>query len=174
MVSRLVMNLIGTSARAFDRAVRVLAAITLTALTFAVLLGVISRAFGDPVAWSDEASRILMIWVAALGWVLATRSRAHIRIRFFHDLLPPRAWGIVEIFINAAIVLFGLLLIVYGADLVSRNIDVEATSLPLSMAWLYFPLLVGGAATLAQALADCITVIARLRAGEPPRGEVTP
>ena len=115
-----------------------------------------------------------MIWVAAFGWVLATRSHAHIRICFFHDLLPPLAWGIVEIVINAAIVLFGLLLAVYGVDLVSRNIDVEATSLPLSMAWLYMPLLVGGAATFAQAAADCVTVVARLRGGQHPRGEMAP
>src|SRR5256885_11712278 len=102
------MPLIASLARIFDRTIRVLAGIALTALTLAVLLGVISRALNDPVAWTDEASRILMIWVAAFGWVLATRGHAHIRIRFFHDLLPPRAWGVVEIFINAAIVLFGL------------------------------------------------------------------
>jgi TRAP-type transport system small permease protein len=164
-------TLFPTITRAFDLAIKFLAGVALTALTFAVLLGVISRALNDPVAWTDEASRILMIWVAAFGWVLATRSHAHIRIRFFHDLLPPLAWGIVEIFINAAIVLFGLLLIVYGANLVQRNIDVEATSLPLSMAWLYLPLLVGGVATLAQALADCAAVIARLQAGKHPRSE---
>jgi len=165
------MPLINSIGRTFDLTIRFLAGAALTALTLAVLLGVISRALNDPVAWTDEASRILMIWVAAFGWVLATRSHAHIRIRFFHDLLPPFAWGIVEILINAAIVLFGLLLIVYGVNLVSRNIDVEATSLPLSMAWLYFPLLVGGVATLGQAAADCISVIARLRAGQHPRGE---
>src|SRR5258708_14091403 len=144
------MPFITSLARGFALATKFLAAATMTALTLAVLLGVISRALNDPVAWTDEASRMLMIWVAAFGWVLATHSHAHIRIRFFHDLLPQLAWGIVEIFINAAIVLFGLLLIVYGANLVQRNIDVEATSLPLSMAWLYFPLLIGGGATLAQ------------------------
>jgi TRAP-type C4-dicarboxylate transport system permease small subunit len=165
------MPLITSLARTLDLAIRVLAGLALTALTLAVLLGVVSRALNDPVAWTDEASRILMIWVAAFGWVLATRSHAHIRIRFFHDLLPPLAWGVVETFINAAIVLFGLLLIVYGANLVSRNIDVEATSLPLPMAWLYFPLMVGGVGTLAQAAADCAAVVARLRAGEHPRGE---
>jgi TRAP-type C4-dicarboxylate transport system permease small subunit len=153
--------------RGFDLATKLLAGVALAALTSAVLLGVISRALNDPVAWTDEASRFLMIWVAAFGWVLATRSHAHIRIRFFHDLLPPLAWGIVEIVINAAIVLFGLLLIVYGANLVQRNIDVEATSLPLSMAWLYLPLLVGGLATFGQAFADAATMAARLRGGEP-------
>jgi TRAP-type C4-dicarboxylate transport system permease small subunit len=168
------MPVITTLARAFDLAVRVLAAIAMAALTLAVLLGVISRALGDPVAWSDEASRILMIWVAALGWVLATRSRAHIRIRFFHDLLPPKWWGVSEILINAAIVLFGLLLVAYGVELVGRNLDVEATSVPLSMAWLYLPLLLGGLATALQAIAESTDVVTRLRAGLHPRDQVSP
>src|SRR5690348_6525492 len=98
------MPLITTLARFLDAATRALAAVTLTALTLAVLAGVISRALGDPYAWTDEASRILMIYVAALGWVLASRGRAHIRIRFFHDLLPARWWGVSETLINAAIV----------------------------------------------------------------------
>src|SRR6202142_2581434 len=111
------MPLITALARVLVLAVKLLAGVAITALTLAVLLGVVSRALNDPVAWTDEASRILMIWVAAFGWVLATRSRAHIRIRFFHDLLPPKWWGLSEIAINAAVVLFGLLLIVYGLDL---------------------------------------------------------
>src|SRR5207302_4815793 len=107
------MPLITSLARTFDLAIKVLAAVTMAALTLTVLLGVFSRAINDPVAWTDEASRILMIWVATLGWVLATRRHAHIRIRFFHDLLPPLLWGLTEIAIDAAIVLFGLLLIAY-------------------------------------------------------------
>src|SRR5438105_11574034 len=78
-------------------------------LTLCVLLGVVSRAFNDPFGWTEELSRFLMIWVAALGWVLATRRRAHIRIRFFHDLLP-RFWrSMAEIVMQLAVALFGML-----------------------------------------------------------------
>jgi len=165
------MALITTLTRAFDRALRALAAIAITAMALTVLAGVVSRALNDPLAWTDEGARILMIWVATLGWVLATRSRAHIRIRFFRDLLPPLPWGLSEIVINAAVVLFGLLLATYGIELVRRNLDVEATSLPLSMAWLYLPLLVGGVATALQAVAEATEVALRLRAGVHPGGE---
>ncbi len=165
------MVLITALARAFDATVRALAAVALTALTLAVLAGVVSRALGDPLAWTDEAARILMIYVAALGWVLASRGRAHIRIRFFHDLLPPRWWGVTEIIINAAIVLFGLLIAAYGVELIERNLDVEATSVPLAMAWLYLPLLIGGGATILQAVAESADVVMRMRAGRHPGGE---
>jgi len=165
------MPLMTTLARVGDAAIRFLAAVTLAALSFAVLAGVISRALGDPFAWTDEASRILMIWVAALGWVLASRGRAHIRIRFFHDLLPAKWWGLSELLINTAIVLFGLMIAAYGVELVARNLDVEATSVPLSMAWLYLPLLIGGAATILQAIAESTDVVMRMRAGLHPGGE---
>jgi TRAP-type C4-dicarboxylate transport system permease small subunit len=165
------MRLITALARVLDAAIRFLAAVTVAALALAVLAGVISRALGDPFAWTDEASRILMIYVAALGWVLASRGRAHIRIRFFHDLLPAKLWGASEIIINAAIVLFGLLIAAYGVELVARNLDVEATSVPLAMAWLYLPLLIGGAATILQAIAESVEVVTRMRAGLHPGGE---
>ena len=80
-----------------DRAIEWLAIGLTVALLAVVMLGVITRALGDPLIWTDEISRFLMVWVAVAGWLLATRRRAHIRIRFFHDLLPKRSWGAAEI-----------------------------------------------------------------------------
>ena len=118
-----------------------------------MLLGVVTRALGDPLIWTDEMSRFLMIWAACVGWMLATRKRSHIRIRYFHGKLPAPARRIVEILTQFSIALFGLLLIVHGAELVRRNYDMEATSVPLSMAVIYLPAMLGGAVALAEALA---------------------
>ena len=70
--------------RAVDFAIRTVAAVSIALLTAVVLIGVGSRALGDPYAWTDELSRLLMVWVSMFGWMLASRSHAHIRIRFFH------------------------------------------------------------------------------------------
>src|SRR5436189_3773296 len=81
-------------------------AIALTvALLTVVMLGVITRALNDPLIWTDEVSRFIMVWVAVAGWLLATRRRAHIRIRFFHDLLPKPAWRAAELVIQVAVLL---------------------------------------------------------------------
>jgi len=101
-----------------------------------------------------------VVWVAVAGWLLATRRRAHIRIRFFQDLLPKRAWRAAEIVIQCAIVLFGLLLAWYGLDVVIRNHDMEALSLPISLAWMYLPIVIAGLATAAQAVGE---ILARSR-----------
>jgi TRAP-type C4-dicarboxylate transport system permease small subunit len=145
-------------ARAVDLLVRGIAAVSIAVLSAVVLVGVGSRALGDPYAWTDELSRLLMVWVAMFGWMLASRRHAHIRIRFFHDLLPPFAWSIAEIVMQLSVVVFGLLVVLYGAELVERNHDVEAISLPFSMMWFYVPLVAAGGLAAVQAAVDIKSV----------------
>ena len=147
--------------RAVDFAIRTVAAVSIALLTAVVLIGVGSRALGDPYAWTDELSRLLMVWVSMFGWMLASRSHAHIRIRFFHDLMPPFAWSIAEIVMQFSAAVFGLLVVLYGAELIERNHDVEAISLPISNMWFYVPLVAGGALAAAQAVADMKSVWSR-------------
>jgi TRAP-type C4-dicarboxylate transport system permease small subunit len=144
-----------------DAAMRWLAGIAAAGLTLCVLLGVVSRAINDPLAWTDELSRFLMIWVAILGWMLATRRRAHIRIRFFHDLLPPFWWRVAEIAMQFAVAGFGLLVVAYGLELVARNRDVEATTVPLTIMWFYLPIVVAGLVATAQAVADIGAIVTK-------------
>jgi TRAP-type C4-dicarboxylate transport system permease small subunit len=148
-----------------DRAIQWLAIGLTVALLAVVMLGVITRALGDPLIWTDEISRFLMVWVAVAGWLLATRRRAHIRIRFFHDMLPKRAWGAAEIVIQCGILVLGAMLAWYGVDIVMRNRDMEALSLPLSLAWMYVPIVIAGLTTAAQATGE---IIERLRDGGLP------
>lgn len=145
-----------------DRAIQGLAIGLTVTLLVVVMLGVITRALGDPLIWTDEISRFLMVWVAVAGWLLATRRRAHIRIRFFHDMLPKRAWGAAEIAIQCGIVVLGALLAWYGVDIVMRNRDMEALSLPISLAWMYVPIVIAGLATATQAFGE---IVERLRDG---------
>ena len=138
--------------RLFDRALAVFGAALLVCLMTDVLLGVITRALGDPLDWTDEGARFLMVWLASTGWMIATRKRAHVRIRFFQNLLPVRLWGLVERVIQASLVLLGGVIAWFAVGLVGRNADLDATSLPISMAWIYVPLIPAGALMAAQAL----------------------
>ena len=114
-------------------------------------LGVVTRAAGDPLIWTDEISRFLMIWLAVFGWILASRRRSHVRIRFFQDLLPKPAWKVAEIAIQLALCVFGVGIMFYSVGLVIRNFDLEATTVPISFAWMYAPMILAGAVTAAQA-----------------------
>lgn len=142
--------------RVFDRTMEGLAAILIVVLLVVVTLGIVTRAFGEPLIWTDEMSRFLMLWLAVNGWILASRKRAHIRIRFFHDLLPPRAWRTAEIVMQLAMVAFGLMILSYSVHLVAVNWDLEATTVPLSMGLLYAPMLLAGLVTALQGAAELI------------------
>jgi TRAP-type transport system small permease protein len=140
----------------FDRGIAVLAGLVVVLLALAVLAGVVSRGLGEPFIWTDEAARFLMVWLACLGWILAGRSHSHIRVRFFLEKVPVRWRALVEIAMQAFVVLFGLLTAWYGAELVGRNLEIEATTLPIVMAWVYVPVVFTGLATAGQGLADLV------------------
>jgi TRAP-type C4-dicarboxylate transport system permease small subunit len=144
---------------AFDRGAAIVACGLVVALLADVSLGAITRSLGDPLIWTDELARFLMVWLAAAGWILASRKRLHVRIRFFQDLLPARGHRSVEFAIQLAMALFGALILVYGAGLVVKNRDLEATTLPIAMAWMYVPLLPAGAVTLAQAIGELVAAL---------------
>ena len=59
--------------------------------------------------------------------------------------------------------LFGALLLWKGADLVHTNFDLEATTLPITMSWVYLPIVIIGAAMALQALIE----LSELAKGKP-------
>ena len=142
--------------RLFDLALRGLACVLLLSLLCTVMAGIVTRALGNPLIWTDEGSRFLMAWLAATGWMIAGRSRAHVRIRFFHDLLPPCLWQATEVVIQLATVVFGLAIAGFGAMQVANNASIGATSLPVSMAFLYFPLIPASLLIAAQAAGNIV------------------
>jgi len=109
-----------------------------------------------------------MVWLAVFGWILASRTRVHVRIRYFQDHLPPGAHRAVEIVIQLALTLFGILLAWYSIGLVGRNHDLEATSLPISMAWMYVPMVLAGIVTALQGAVQAVAAVHRPRAIAPP------
>jgi TRAP-type C4-dicarboxylate transport system permease small subunit len=160
-------------AGAFDKATAFVACVLVAALLVCVSLGVITRAAGAPLIWTDEFSRFLMVWLAVFGGILASRKRLHVRIRYFQDLLPTRAHRAVELAIQLAVTLFGVLICAFSVGLVNKNLDLEATSLPISMSWMYVPMVLAGVVFAVQGAREIVEVLRRpkLRASsgaEPP------
>jgi TRAP-type C4-dicarboxylate transport system permease small subunit len=156
---------------AFDHAAAFASCVLVVALLGDVSLGAITRTMGDPLIWTDELARFLMVWLAVFGWIVASRKRLHVRIRFFQDLLPARGHRAVELAIQLAVAIFGALILIYGIGLVAKNLDLEATSLPISMAWMYVPLLPAGAVTLIQGLRELVKAFRARDAAPRPTGE---
>ena len=147
--------------RALDRLLQIAAGTLVVVLLGTVTAGIVSRAANQPLSWTDEASGFLMVWLACLGWMLATRHGAHIRIRVFQDMLPAASWRATEVTILLAVAALGAVIAWFAIGLIQRNADIESLALPISSAWLYVPLLPAGLVTVAQALADLVQLLRR-------------
>jgi TRAP-type transport system small permease protein len=141
-----------------DRGVAIAACTLLVALLIAVTSGILSRAVGRPFTWTDEAASYLMVWVSMFGWMVATRRMAHIRIRFFNDMLPTTGRRVLEVAFLAIAAGLGILVAWQGAHLVAVNLDVETITLHISTAWLYAPLIPAGLVMAGQAITEIINL----------------
>ena len=153
---------------AFDKVAAFAACVVVVALLGCVSLGVVTRSLGEPLIWTDELSRFLMVWLAVFGWVLASRKRIHVRIRYFQELLLAAAHKAVELAIQIALTLFGVMVCAFSLGLVAKNQDLEATTLPLSMAWMYAPMVLAGIVAALQGAREAIGVLKRAKPPAPP------
>ncbi len=143
--------------RRLDALLKILAATLVVVLLGTVTAGVVFRAINHPLSWTDEISGFLMVWLACLGWMIATRHGSHIRIRLLQDRLPAATWRATEVLIQLAVATIGAVVAYKSIHLVQVNADIEAVSLPVSTAWMYAPLIPAGALTVVQAVVDLWT-----------------
>lgn len=139
--------------------------ITLAAIAAICFVEVVLRyGFGESFSWYDEFVGYLLVWLTFLGAVLARLHRQHVGIENLLDRLPaPVARGLrlVNHFIMVAI---HLVLLVYGAQLVSRFLTDRAITLPIPMGAIYLVL------PLSATLMLMVELIHLVRLWEPATG----
>ncbi len=166
----------GSVVRLLDLALVVFGCALLVSLFGTVLLGIVTRALNEPLTWTDEAARFLMIWLACAGWIIAGRRRAHVRISFFIDRLPPGLRRATNFLLQVALLALGAVIGGFGVLLVRRNLDMDANSLPISAAWMYAPIVPAGAALVLQSLIqfwELLRVGPAAPGDQPPQGRIT-
>jgi TRAP-type transport system small permease protein len=127
---------------------RVLIAAAMAAMALITAANVATRYLTSiSLAFTEEFSVALMVIVALLGTSLAMAAGRHIRIGYFVDLPPPRAWRRAEIASLVLVVLMFGILAVWGASLTWDEYQFEIMSAGLDLPqWWYtgwMPLLSG-------------------------------
>lgn len=102
-----------------------------------VLVQVVARKFFEPLVWSEELARYLFIWVAFLGWIIATQRGSHVAIQQFSAAAGPRLRRALGLFSDAATLVLMAVLLRYGLQLVANNSDVDTVTLFFSYAVVY-------------------------------------
>jgi TRAP-type C4-dicarboxylate transport system permease small subunit len=93
-------------------------------------------------AWAEQAALLLMIWYVLFAAAAGVREGFHIRIAVFETMLTPRAQTVVRVAGHLLVGLFGLAMIVWGAELTvaTWQHDIPTLGLPRGVAYVPMPL----------------------------------
>ena len=141
---------------------------TVTAWAAAILLAgtgvmltyeVVARYFFNaPTIWAAELSQLFLIWACpvAMGWALSHRK--HIRVTAVTVQLPPRGRQVAEILSLLVVLVFSLVVVLYGWDIFFDSFERgRTTGTMLDMpAWLPEAAIPAGFALLALSALACL------------------
>lgn len=124
--------------RALEKAMKFLMA-AFSAIVFLVcFIQVVSRSvFQLSINWSQDIIRLCFIWAVFLGAAYCAKTNEQLNLDVVLSLLPDKTREIVEVIIQAAVLLFCVLLTVCGIEYVKSGMLQRAPYIPISMAW-YF------------------------------------
>ncbi|MGU3422901.1 TRAP transporter large permease [Methylobacterium sp. D54C] len=105
------------------------AAVLVAAEVVILFAGIVARALGHPIIWSDELASILFLWLAMLGSVVAIQRGEHMRLTFVVSTLSPRARAWCETLAIGAIFAFLALLMHAAYDYTEDQSFVETPAL---------------------------------------------
>ncbi|MFD1020190.1 TRAP transporter small permease [Thalassobacillus hwangdonensis] len=115
-----------------------IAAVFLFTMVLLVFLKVVTRVLiQSSFPWTEELSRYLMIWITFLGASIAFNYAAHIGVDFVVDKLPRMLKAVVQVIAAAACMVFFLLLIFKGFELMGRSMIQSSPALNLPMGYVY-------------------------------------
>ncbi len=148
--------------------------LSVTCLMLASLLAfyqVVTRfVFNEPSAWSEVASRSLIIWCVFLGAAHVFRQNEMMRVEVIFAVLPKRAHIALEYFVAGLCLLFFILLAYYSYQMGLRVRSQRLAGMDISIAWAYSALPVGSVFAVIALLGRLLDPAMRERDEAQPSG----
>ncbi len=114
------------------------------------LLGVLFRYIMDnPFEWTEEIARFLMLIVSFLGINIALRQKEHIAVSAIVELCSPKIARFFDYLSDLLIAFFLVMLLKQGYFMSVRTL-MSASSIDISMTWIYIFVPIGALLTLIQ------------------------
>jgi TRAP-type C4-dicarboxylate transport system permease small subunit len=124
--------------RLLERVAETAIVLLVIGMVIACLAQVIWRyALSDPLTWSEEAARYMLVWTSFLCAWLAWRARSHLGLDILVAQAPPRLRAGIERAVEAAVAGFCLLSIVVGQRMVEVGMWQPSAVLELPMGYVY-------------------------------------
>lgn len=104
-------------------------------ISILVFLSAVARTVGTPINWAQDVSLLAFGWLTFIGSDIIAKSGSLIRIDMLVNMFPKGVQKILMLIFDIFMVLFLLILIVYGFLLVSQSWNRTFNTLKLSYAW---------------------------------------
>ncbi|GHS87493.1 hypothetical protein AGMMS49957_07430 [Synergistales bacterium] len=116
--------------------------ITLTLMTLITILQIVCRLWFKALTWSEEVACFLLVFASFLGSTVAFKRGANIAVNFLIEALPKAIKKVTLAAIDLVGVAFFGALAWYGAVLCINQSAQLASSIPISMSYMYavFPI----------------------------------
>ena len=157
--------MIKTALRLIHYAEEALLALLLTAMILLSASQVVLRNFFDSgLYWGDSAVRVVVLWVAMLGAMIASRRNEHIRIDIASRFVSPRFKPSMSRFVSAFTCLVLLIFAWYSIEFVRYEFEDGTIAFGVVPAWLCEIIMPIGAGVMALRYA-ILTIV-------PPKDEL--
>ena len=142
--------MVKTALRWIHRAEELLLALLLTAMIVLAASQVVLRNFFDSgLYWGDSAVRVVVLWVAMLGAMIASRRNEHIRIDIASRFLSPHFKRHMSRFVSAFTCLVLLIFAWHSVEFVRYEFEDGTIAFGIVPAWLCEIIMPIGAAVMA-------------------------
>jgi TRAP-type C4-dicarboxylate transport system permease small subunit len=129
------------------------AALLLLGTVISNLLAILFRyGIGQPLIWTEEAQRYLMVWVAFLGSASAVSRDDHMAIDLLSGFLSVGGRRFLRVVLLALTAAFCLVLVWQGLPLAFENRNQLAPAIGIPMTYPYLAVGIGGALMLCAAV----------------------
>lgn len=131
--------------RWIERAATLVGGVSLAILVAIVAGSVVARyAMGQPIAWTEEAAGLLMVWIVMISAIACEARGEHLTIDIIEHYISPGARRGLAAVVGLASV--GLLLVIgwYGWVLADASVMRRTNILKISWFWIYLPVALGG------------------------------
>ena len=129
-----------------DKIIEVMCTAIMGYMVLAVCWQVITRfVLKNPSTVTEEILRYLLVWTTMVGGSYAYGRRKHLSINMLAKKLPPRAQKLLDIFVQAVVIAFCVVVMIVGdLRLVETTFNQISSALHLPMPYVYASILVGG------------------------------
>ncbi len=146
------------------------AAVLVALMVLFAIAQILSRGlFSYSLDWAEEFARFALVWSVLLVAPFAYRRGAHIAIGAFSEALPQWLRLLLSMALNLLVGWICLRFLLEGIEFWRRGLTLQATTVPLSMAWVYAIV----PATFSLLLSVALELVARLAQAVGARGEVS-